>query len=204
MRRRNGAIGLAPTEPQHAPRRAEHLGSADPAPSQRVWSAVGAAAGSALLATIVGPMIAAAGESDMNFDIPAADDTAQRIGGSNQEVVYLQPGERAPEGAPVVRLDPITVVASPRPGSAAALPAPKRTVVYIYLQPGETPPPGAIVQQAGSVAVTPNSTPSPTSSAGAGAIRPVDPAPPAVAPPVVAPPVVRPPVVNPPVTKPSG
>lgn len=208
MKRRQHSFDLAPTETPEAPRPTERRTVVDPASSQRAWSVIGAAAGSALLATIVGPMIAAADASEMNFEIPAAgEDTTQLTGGPDQVVVYLQPGEQAPDGAPVVRLDPITVVASPRPGTATVAPAPKRKVIYVYLQPGETPPPGAIVQQAGSVAVAPNASPVPSSSAGggAGATRPIATPAPVVNPPVVDPPIVKPPIVKPPVTtKPSG
>lgn len=205
MKRTRQSIVLAPAEEEKAPRFDERRATADPAPSQRAWGAVGAAAGSALLATIVGPMVAAVGENEMNFDIPAADsDTADIAVGPNQDVVYLEPGQTAPSGAPVVRLDPVTVAASPRPGSVAVAPAPKRKVIYLYLQPGETPPPGAIVQQAGSVAVTPSTVvPTPNAGGGSATPRPIV-NPPIVNPPVVKPPVVNPPVVNPPVTRPSG
>jgi len=180
----------------------------DPSAAQRAWGAVGAAAGSALLATIVGPMIAANGDGGLNLDVPAAGDgTTVLTGGADQRVVYLQPGEKAPEGAPVVRLDPITVVASPRPGTATVAPAPKQKVVFIYLKPGETPPVGAIVQQAGSVpaASSAPATPAPASTtppvAGSGSGGGTKP----VTPPVVAPPPpVRPPAPPPPATKPSG
>lgn len=205
-RRRNT---LAPTEPLEVEVRREVREPVDPSAAQRAWGAVGAAAGSALLATIVGPMVAANGEGGINLDVPAAGgSTTVLTGGADQLVVYLQPGEKAPEGAPVVRLDPITVVASPRPGTATVGAAPKQKVVYIYLKPGETPPAGAIVQQAGSVpaASSAPATPAPASNpppvagggSGGGGTKPV-------APPVVAPPQpVRPPAPPPPATKPSG
>ena len=91
----------------------------DPKPLQRAWGALGAATGSALLATIVGPMVASATGGFSLDGTTTTEDTAA----TNSEVeaspayVYLAPGEVAPEGAPVVQLDPITVVTSPVPGS---------------------------------------------------------------------------------------
>ena len=152
MKRPDHMSQLAPVEAEEVRRQAESRRTIDSGSAQRAWGAVGTAAGSALLATIVGPMVAATGESALNLDIPAAGDNATVLtGGSDQVVVYLQPGETAPEGAPVVRLDPITVVASPRPGTATVVPAPRQKVIYVYLKPGEVAPAGAIVQQAGSV-----------------------------------------------------
>lgn len=189
-------------------RRREEREIVDSSAAQRAWGAIGAAAGSALLATIVGPMIAANSDGGSNLDVPAGGDNATMLtGNSDQLVVYLQPGEKAPEGAPVVRLDPITVIASPRPGTATVAPAPRQKVVYIYLKPGETPPVGAIVQQAGSlpaastapVTQSPAPTISPVAAGGGGGGT--KPAPPPV---VVPPPPVRPPAPPPPATKPSG
>ena len=189
-------------------RRREEREIVDSSAAQRAWGAIGAAAGSALLATIVGPMIAANSDGGSNLDVPAGGDNATMLtGNSDQLVVYLQPGEKAPEGAPVVRLDPITVIASPRPGTATVAPAPRQKVVYIYLKPGETPPVGAIVQQAGSLPAASTApatqSPAPTISpvaagGGGGGTKPVPP--PVVAPP----PPVRPPAPPPPATKPSG
>ena len=200
----------------------------DPKPLQRAWGALGAATGSALLATIVGPMVASA-SSGFNLDGTGVTDNATTTSGAveaSPAYIYLAPGEVAPEGAPVVQLDPITVVTSPVPGSTVVKAKPKPKVVYIYLKPGEAPPAGAIVQQAGEVATA---TPAPTAEVatptpGAGATpRPVTPTPPPVAtprpvtptPPPVAtprpvtptpPPVAtpRPVTPTPPPTKPSG
>ena len=187
----------------------------DPKPLQRAWGALGAATGSALLATIVGPMVASA-SSGFNLDGTGVTDNATTTSGAveaSPAYIYLAPGEVAPEGAPVVQLDPITVVTSPVPGSTVVKAKPKPKVVYIYLKPGEAPPAGAIVQQAGEVATA---TPAPTAEVatptpGAGATpRPVTPTPPPVAtprpvtptPPPVATP--RPVTPTPPPTKPSG
>lgn len=189
----------------------------DPKPLQRAWGALGAATGSALLATIVGPMVASA---TGGFSIDAAVETDES-GGSAESAeatpsyVYLAPGEVAPEGAPVVQLDPITVVTSPVPGSTVVQKTQKPKVVYVYLKPGEAPPAGAIVQQAGTVAVA---TPAPTTGGGnppSGATpRPATP-PPAAAtpPPATTPPATPPPATprprptpapTPPPTRPSG
>jgi hypothetical protein len=202
MKNRKRAIELAPTESQEQTRPTERPSSVDPTTTKRAWGAIGAAAGSALLATIVGPMVAASGDGGLNLDVPAAgDDTAVLTGGPDQNVIYLQPGEQAPAGAPVVRLDPITVVASPRPGSATANPSTKQKVVYLYLRPGQTPPPGAIVQQAGAVPiVTTAPTPPAGSGGGTGGTTPKPTATPPA--PVATPaPTVKPPA---PSTKPSG
>ena len=171
----------------------------DPKPLQRAWGALGAATGSALLATIVGPMVASA-TGGFSLDGAAVTDETGTTSGSveaSPSYVYLAPGEVAPEGAPVVQLDPITVVTSPAPGSTVVQVKPKPKVVYVYLKPGEAPPAGAIVQQAGAVAVE---TPAPTTDA--------TPAPDAVAtprpatpPPAATPRPVTPP---PPPTRPSG
>ena len=140
----------------------------DARPFQRAWGAAGAAASSALLAAIVGPMVTAAGDGGFAIDTQngaaegGASDGSSTSAVPTPNYVYLQPGESAPEGAPVVQLDPITVVASPLPGSTAVQPKPKRQVVYIYLKPGQTPPPGAIVRKSGTV---PTVTPAPTSEA---------------------------------------
>jgi len=177
----------------------------DPKPLQRAWGALGAATGSALLATIVGPMVASA-TGGFSLDGAAVTDETGTTSGSveaSPTYVYLAPGEVAPDGAPVVQLDPITVVTSPAPGSTVVQVKPKPKVVYIYLKPGEAPPAGAIVQQAGAVAVA---TPAPTTSGSTptpGAVatpRPVKP-PPVVAPPPVSTPRPAP---TPPPTKPSG
>ena len=189
----------------------------DPKPLQRAWGALGAATGSALLATIVGPMVASA-TGGFSLDGAAVTDETGTTSGSveaSPSYVYLAPGEVAPEGAPVVQLDPITVVSSPAPGSTVVQVKPKPKVVYVYLKPGEAPPAGAIVQQAGAVAVatpvptTSNDAPPPDAIAtprpvtpppAAATPRPVTP-PPAVAPPPVATPRPRP---TPPPTRPSG
>jgi hypothetical protein len=188
----------------------------DPKPLQRAWGALGAATGSALLATIVGPMVASA-TGGFSLDGAAVTDETGTTSGSveaSPSYVYLAPGEVAPEGAPVVQLDPITVVTSPAPGSTVVQVKPKPKVVYVYLKPGEAPPAGAIVQQAGAVAVA---TPAPTTDAtpAPGAVatpRPATPPPAAATPrPVTPPPVVAPPPVatprprpTPPPTRPSG
>jgi hypothetical protein len=188
----------------------------DPKPLQRAWGALGAATGSALLATIVGPMVASA-TGGFSLDGAAVTDESGTASGSveaSPSYVYLAPGEVAPEGAPVVQLDPITVVTSPAPGSTVVQVKPKPKVVYVYLKPGEAPPAGAIVQQAGAVAVA---TPAPTTDAtpAPGAVatpRPATPPPAAATPrPVTPPPVVAPPPVatprprpTPPPTRPSG
>ena len=183
----------------------------DPKPLQRAWGALGAATGSALLATIVGPMVASA-TGGFSLDGAAVTDGTGTTSGTAQaspSYVYLAPGEVAPEGAPVVQLDPITVVTSPAPGSTVVQVKQKPKVVYIYLKPGEAPPAGAIVQQAGTVAVA---TPAPTTSgsnptpAPAATPRPVATPRPATPPPVVAPPPVSTPrpAPTPPPTKPSG
>jgi hypothetical protein len=183
----------------------------DPKPLQRAWGALGAATGSALLATIVGPMVASA-TGGFSLDGAAVTDETGTTSGSveaSPSYVYLAPGEVAPEGAPVVQLDPITVVTSPAPGSTVVQVKPKPKVVYIYLKPGEAPPAGAIVQQAGAVAVA---TPAPTTSGSTptpGAVappRPVATPRPATPPPVVAPPPVSTPrpAPTPPPTRPSG
>jgi hypothetical protein len=171
----------------------------DPKPLQRAWGALGAATGSALLATIVGPMVASA-TGGFSLDDAAVTDASGTTSGSAQPsptYVYLAPGEVAPEGAPVVQLDPITVVASPAPGGTVVQAKPKPKVVYIYLKPGEAPPAGAIVQQAGAVAIaTPAPTSGPTPTPGAAATPK----------PVVSPPPVKTPrpAPTPPPTKPSG
>jgi hypothetical protein len=169
----------------------------DPKPLQRAWGALGAATGSALLATIVGPMVASA-TGGFSLDDAAVTDASGTTSGSAQpSPTYLAPGEVAPEGAPVVQLDPITVVASPAPGSTVVQAKPKPKVVYIYLKPGEAPPAGAIVQQAGAVAIaTPAPTSGPTPTPGAAATPK----------PVVSPPPVKTPrpAPTPPPTKPSG
>lgn len=183
----------------------------DPKPLQRAWGALGAATGSALLATIVGPMVASA-TGDFSLDGAVVADEASTPSGSveaSPSFVYLAPGEVAPEGAPSVQLDPITVVTSPAPGSSVVQPKPKRKVVYVYLKPGEAPPAGAIVQQAGAVAVatpepsTSGSTPTPDAVA---TPRPVTTPRPATPPPAVVPPPVSTPrpAPTPPPTKPSG
>ena len=176
----------------------------DPKPLQRAWGALGAAAGSALLATIVGPMVASATGS-FSLDGGANTDESSTPSGSvktSPTYVYLAPGEVAPEGAPVVQLDPITVVASPVPGSTVVQVKPKPKVVYVYLKPGETPPAGAIVQQAGAVAVpTPAASTVKTPAPGAVATPRPDTPPPAVEPRPVTPRPVTPP---PPPTRPSG
>jgi hypothetical protein len=183
----------------------------DPKPLQRAWGALGAATGSALLATIVGPMVASA-TGGFSLDGAAVTDETGTTSGSveaSPSYVYLAPGEVAPEGAPVVQLDPITVVTSPAPGSTVVQVKPKPKVVYVYLKPGEAPPAGAIVQQAGAVAVA---TPAPTTSGSTptpGAVappRPVATPRPATPPPVVAPPPVSTPrpAPTPPPTRPSG
>jgi hypothetical protein len=183
----------------------------DPKPLQRAWGALGAATGSALLATIVGPMVASAAGGFSLDGATVPDETITTSGSveASPSYVYLAPGEVAPEGAPVVQLDPITVVTAPTPGSTVVQVKPRPKVVFIYLKPGEAPPAGAIVQQAGAVAVT---TPAPTTSGstptpGAAATpRPVATPRPATPPPVVAPPPVSTPrpAPTPPPTRPSG
>ena len=158
---------LAPVEPGAVAPAAEKR-RPDARPFQRAWGAAGAAASSALLAAIVGPMVAAAGDGGFAIDAQTGGAGVGATDGSpvsavpTPNYVYLQPGESAPEGAPVVQLDPITVVASPLPGSTIVQPKPKRQVVYIYLKPGQTPPPGSIVKKSGTVAAV---TPAPTSTA---------------------------------------
>lgn len=182
----------------------------DPKPLQRAWGALGAATGSALLATIVGPMVASA-TGGFSLDGGAVTDETGTTSGlvkASPSYVYLAPGEVAPEGAPVVQLDPITVVTSPAPGSTVVQAQPRPKVVFIYLKPGEAPPAGAIVQQAGAVAIA---TPAPGADA---TPRPVATPRPATPPPVVAPPPTDapPPVATPrptprptpPPTRPSG
>jgi translation initiation factor IF-3 len=199
---------LAPVEPGVSAPAAEKR-RPDPRPLQRAWGAAGAAASSALLAAIVGPMVAAAGDGGFSLDAqPDATTTGVGNGSSGEAAptpnyIYLQPGESAPEGAPVVQLDPITVVASPQPGSSVVQPKPKRQVIYLYLKPGQTPPPGAIVQQAGTVAVAtqkPTATTTPASGGGSGGSS-------ATPKPATPPPAATPkPTSNPtpPPTKPSG
>ena len=216
---KNKSERLAPVEESSLAPAAEKR-RPDPKPLQRAWGALGAAAGSALLATIVGPMVASA-SSGFSLDGTGVTENTTTTSGSveaTQAYIYLAPGEVAPEGAPVVQLDPITVVTSPLPGSTVVQVKPKPKVVYIYLKPGEAPPAGAIVQQAGEVATataaptaevttpTPGAgaTPRPerpTPTPGAGATpRPERPTPPPVAPP---PPVATPrPVTPPPVAPP--
>ena len=203
---------LAPVESGAAAPAAEKR-RPDPRPFQRAWGAAGAAASSALLAAIVGPMVAAAGDGGFAIDSQTGGVEGGATDGSpisavpTPNYVYLQPGETAPEGAPVVQLDPITVVASPLPGSTTVQPKPKRQVVYIYLKPGQTPPPGAIVKKSGTVAAAtpaPTSTATPATSGGSGGgtgggtatPRPATP-PPAATP-------KPPPAPLPPPTKPSG
>lgn len=177
----------------------------DPKPLQRAWGALGAATGSALLATIVGPMVASATGGFSIEGAPVTDETGASSGTveASPSYVYLAPGEVAPEGAPVVQLDPITVVTSPAPGSTLVQAKPKPKVVYVYLKPGETPPAGAIVQQAGTVAVA---TPAPNTNGSNPTPAPVATPRPATPPPVVAPPPVSTPrpAPTPPPTKPSG
>ena len=203
---------LAPVEPGAVAPAAEKR-RPDARPFQRAWGAAGAAASSALLAAIVGPMVAAAGDGGFAIDAQTGGAEVGATDGSpvsavpTPNYVYLQPGESAPEGAPVVQLDPITVVASPLPGGTAVQPKPKRQVVYIYLKPGQTPPPGAIVKKSGTVATV---TPAPTSNAtpatgggsgtvtGGGSVTPRPAAPPSVVTPRPVPAPVPPP------TKPSG
>ena len=218
MMAKNKSEQLAPVEESSLTPAAEKR-RPDPKPLQRAWGALGAAAGSALLATIVGPMVASA-SSGFSLDGASATEDLTTTSGSveaTQAYIYLAPGEVAPEGAPVVQLDPITVVTSPVPGSTVVQVKPKPKVVYIYLKPGEAPPAGAIVQQAGQVAAA---TPAPaatgaTPAPGAGATprpatpppaatpRPVTPPPAATPPPVATPRPVTPPPPPPP-TKPSG
>ena len=207
---------LAPIEPGAVAPAAEKR-RPDPKPFQRAWGAAGAAASSALLAAIVGPMVAAAGDGGFAIDSPSTTSTTGD-GGATGEVpapnyVYLQPGERAPEGAPVVHLDPISVAVAPQPGSTVVGKKPQRKVVYIYLTPGQTPPPGAIVQAAGTV---PTSTPAPAASttpgsgggSGGGSATPKPTTPPPSTPsPATPAPVATPrptPAPTPPPTKPSG
>ena len=204
MMAKNKSERLAPVEESSLAPAAEKR-RPDPKPLQRAWGALGAATGSALLATIVGPMVASASSGFSLDGANATEDLAAMSGvvQASPAYVYLAPGEVAPEGAPVVQLDPITVVTSPLPGSTVVQVKPKPKVVYIYLKPGEAPPAGAIVQQAGEVvAATP--APAATDAAptpGAGATpRPATPRP-ATPPPVATPRPVTPP---PPPTKPSG
>ena len=180
----------------------------DPKPLQRAWSALGAATGSALLATIVGPMVASA---TGGFTIDAVTETGADAGSTDSAAaaptyVYLAPGELAPEGAPVVQLDPITVVTSPAPGSTVIKVKPKPKVVYVYLKPGEKPPAGAIVQQAGAVAeATPTPSSANTNPPSGGSATPRPTTPPTATPPPAATPRPRPtPAPTPPPTKPSG
>jgi hypothetical protein len=175
----------------------------DPKPLQRAWGALGAATGSALLATIVGPMVASA-TGGFSLDGTSVTDEPATTGDAveaSPAYVYLAPGEVAPEGAPVVQLDPITVVASPTPGSTVVAVKPKPKVVYIYLKPGETPPAGAIVQQAGEVAAV---KPSPDSGGTPAATPKPDPIA-TPAPDATPRPTPRPtPAPTPPPTRPSG
>ena len=205
MMAKNKSERLAPVEESSLAPAAEKR-RPDPKPMQRAWGALGAATGSALLATIVGPMVASA-STGFSLDGTGVTDNATTTSGAveaSPSYIYLAPGEVAPEGAPVVQLDPITVVASPVPGSTVVKVKAKPKVVYIYLKPGEAPPAGAIVQQAGEVAAA---TPAPaatgkTPTPGAGATpRPATPPPAATPPPVATP---RPVTPTPPPTKPSG
>ena len=219
MMAKNKSEQLAPVEESSLTPAAEKR-RPDPKPLQRAWGALGAAAGSALLATIVGPMVASA-SNGFSLDGASATEDLTATSGSveaTQAYIYLAPGEVAPEGAPVVQLDPITVVTSPVPGSTVVQVKPKPKVVYIYLKPGEAPPAGAIVQQAGEVAAaTPApATTGPTPPSGAGATprpatppsgagatpRPATPPSAATPPPVATPRPVTPP--PPPPTRPSG
>ena len=202
---KNKSERLAPVEESSLAPAAEKR-RPDPKPMQRAWGALGAATGSALLATIVGPMVASA-STGFSLDGTGVTDNATTTSGAveaSPSYIYLAPGEVAPEGAPVVQLDPITVVASPVPGSTVVKVKAKPKVVYIYLKPGEAPPAGAIVQQAGQVV---SATPAPaatgkTPTPGAGATpRPATPPPAATPPPVSTP---RPVAPTPPPTKPSG
>ena len=206
MMAKNKSEQLAPVEESSLAPAAEKR-RPDPKPLQRAWGALGAATGSALLATIVGPMVASASSGFSLDGTGVTEDTTTTSGAveASPAYIYLAPGETAPEGAPVVQLDPITVVASPVPGSTVVKVKAKPKVVYIYLKPGEAPPAGAIVQQAGEVAAA-TSTPTATGKTptpGAGATpRPATPPPAATPPPVATPRPVTPP--PPPPTKPSG
>ena len=120
MMAKNKSERLAPVEESSLAPAAEKR-RPDPKPLQRAWGALGAAAGSALLATIVGPMVASA-SNGFSLDGASGTEGATTANGSAEaspEYVYLAPGEVAPDGAPVVQLDPITVVTSPVPGSRA-------------------------------------------------------------------------------------
>ena len=181
----------------------------DPKPLQRAWGALGAATGSALLATIVGPMVASATGTFSMDEIGTAGEgaTSDVYAVAPPTYVYLAPGEQAPDGAPVVQLDPITVVTSPSPGTTLIQVKPKPKVVYIYLKPGETPPAGAIVKLAGEVSsvTTPPDSASPKPIASS-APAPTTPDPIATPRPVATPrPIATPrPAPIPPPTKPSG
>ena len=192
---------LAPIE-MDSPVPASGTRRPDPKPLQRAWGALGVATGSALLATIVGPMVASdtGGLTIDSADEAGSDGYSTNIASATPTYVYLAPGERAPDGAPVVQLDPITVVKSPAPGSSVVQVKPKPKVVYLYLKPGEAPPAGAIVQPAGIVAesaLAPTTESSNPASGGSVTPRPATP-PPATPPPATPPPATPPP------TKPSG
>lgn len=149
---------LAPVEPMpplapSAPRRP------DPTPFRSAWMTAGVAAGSSLAALIVGPMAAV----ELN---PTGALTADGAPLSTPQYIYLRPGEQAPDGAAVLRLDPITVLGSPDPGAAIIVTPPRETIV-VRLAPGQTPPPGAIVRYEGSVppaATTPPASTAPAPS----------------------------------------
>jgi len=200
-------IPIAPVEREPLAPAAEKR-RPNPRPLQQAWGALGAAATSALLATIVGPMVASAtGSFAIDTDTPTGSDgEASDLVEAPVNYVYLQPGEQAPSGAPVVQLDPLTVISSPQPGSTRVTTKRTSKVVYIYLQPGETPPAGAIVRQAGNVATTDSSasstpavvvTPPPSIDSESGPVAPTRP-------PVGTPnPTVSPPPTVPPTPKPT-
>lgn len=168
-----------PPSPTSTPRRP------DPTPFRSAWLTAGVAAGSSLAALIVGPMAAV----ELS---PTGELTADGAPVPAPEYVYLRPGEQAPDGATVMRLDPITVIGSPDPGAAIIITPPRETVV-VHLAPGQTPPPGAIVREEGRV--PPAATTPPASSA-----------PPPADPPAATPrPTPRPtPQPTPPPTRQSG
>ena len=170
--------------------RIESVESSTALPLQRAWGLIGAASAVSLLSAIAGPLA-----TDANGAVVATPVDPSASVAAAPVYIYLAPGEHAPDGAPVVYLDPLTIVGAPQPGSVTV--APRRKTIYLYLQPGETPPPGAIVREAGRIPVVPATT-APSSAGTTATPKPT-------AAPVATPrPATPPPPPPPPVTKPSG
>jgi hypothetical protein len=175
---------------------------------QGAWGAIAALAGTSILSVIAAPWIGSVTPSDASGQAPTdgtlADGTTA-VALPSPQYVYLAPGAVAPQGAPVVRLDPITVMRSPAPGSATVPSVAKRKVIYIYLKPGQTPPPGAIVRTAGSITAPASSGASTGSTSGGTSSKGGSSTGGTTTPPVATPAPTLPPVAPPPpVTKPSG